>query len=64
VFYDDDLLGRANLHPPAAVRIARDAGLEASTRPVTEAELVALLSDRGDPSETIRAESLDGSSGD
>jgi cobalt/nickel transport system ATP-binding protein len=64
VFYDDDLLARANLHPPAAVRIARDAGLEASTRPVTEAELVGVLSDREVPSETIRAESLDGSSGD
>ena len=64
VFYDDDLLGRANLRPPAAVRIARDAGLEESTRPVTEAELVGLLSDRGVPSETIRAESFDGRSGD
>ena len=64
VFYDDDLLGRANLRPPAAVRIVRDAGLEGSTRPVTEAELVGLLSDRGVPSETIRAESFDGRSGD
>ena len=64
VFYDDDLLAQANLHPPAAVRIARDAGLEGSTRPVTESELVGLLSDRENPPETIRAESLDGSSGD
>jgi len=63
VFYDDDLLDRANLHPPAAVRIARDAGLAASARPVTEAGLVGLLSDRGASSETLRAESLD-SSGD
>jgi cobalt/nickel transport system ATP-binding protein len=46
VFYDDDLLARANLRPPAAVRVARDAGLEASTRPVTETDLVGLLSDR------------------
>jgi cobalt/nickel transport system ATP-binding protein len=64
VFYDDDLLERANLHPPAAVRVARDAGLDTSARPVTEAELVRLLSDREAPSEPIRAESLDGSSGD
>jgi cobalt/nickel transport system ATP-binding protein len=45
VFYDDDLLERANLHPPAAVRVARAAGLDASPRPVTEAELVALLAE-------------------
>ena len=64
VFYDDDLLAQANLHPPAAVRIARDAGLDGSTRPVTESELVGVLSDRENPPETIRAESLDGSSGD
>ena len=64
VFYDDDLLDRANLRPPAAVRIARDAGLEGGTRPVTEAELVWALSDRETSSETIRTESLDGRSGD
>ena len=64
VFYDDDLLDRANLRPPAAVRIARDAGLEGGTRPVTEAELVWALSDRETSSETIRMESLDGRSGD
>ena len=64
VFYDDDLLDRANLRPPAAVRIARDAGLEGSTQPVTEAELVWALSDRETSSETIRTESLDGRSGD
>jgi cobalt/nickel transport system ATP-binding protein len=49
VFYDDDLLERANLHPPATVRVARAAGLDASSRPVTEAELVALLSEQSDP---------------
>jgi cobalt/nickel transport system ATP-binding protein len=43
VFYDEDLLDRANLHPPTAVRVARDVGLDASTRPVTEADLVTLL---------------------
>ena len=64
VFYDDELLERANLHPPAAIRVARDAGLDTGARPVTEADLVALLSEREAPSETIRAESLDGSSGD
>jgi cobalt/nickel transport system ATP-binding protein len=64
VFYDDDLLARANLRPPGAVRVARDAGLEASTRPVTETDLVGLLSDHGASSETVRAESLDGGNGD
>ena len=64
VFYDDDLLSRANLHPPAAARVAREAGLDAGARPVTESELVALLSDREASSEAIRAGSLDGSSGD
>ena len=64
VFYDDALLAQANLRPPAAVRIARDAGLEGSARPVTETDLVGLLSDRGASSETVRAESLDGSRGD
>lgn len=44
VFYDDDLLERANLHPPTAVRVARDAGLDATTRPVTEADLTEALS--------------------
>ncbi|MFC6955005.1 energy-coupling factor ABC transporter ATP-binding protein [Halorubellus litoreus] len=45
VFYDDALLAAANLHPPSAVRVARDAGLATTTRPVTEAELVAVLTD-------------------
>jgi cobalt/nickel transport system ATP-binding protein len=44
VFYDDDLLDRANLHPPTAVRIARKTGLDTASRPVTEAEVVDLLS--------------------
>ena len=43
VFYDDDLLGRANLHPPIPVRVARATGLGAGAQPVTEAELVGLL---------------------
>jgi len=64
VFYDDDLLERANLHPPAAVRIARDAGVDAGIKPVTEAELVARLSDDEAPPETIRAGPFDDSSGD
>ena len=46
IFYDDDLLDRANLHPPSTVRIARDAGLDTEARPVTEAELVGLLDER------------------
>jgi cobalt/nickel transport system ATP-binding protein len=45
VFYDDDLLAEANLHPPSAVRVARDAGLDATAQPVTEADLVSLLTD-------------------
>ncbi|PSP47781.1 cobalt ABC transporter [Halobacteriales archaeon QH_7_69_31] len=48
VFYDDALLAEANLHPPSAVRVARDAGLEATTPPVTEADLVSLLSEAHD----------------
>ena len=59
VFYDDDLLARASLHPPSPVRVARDAGLDTSARPVTETELVALLSDVADPG-TVRAGGLDG----
>ena len=62
VFYDDDLLERANLRPPTAVRVARDAGLDVDSRPVTEADLVGLLSDHGMPSEPIRAEPSDYSS--
>ncbi|WP_318567199.1 energy-coupling factor ABC transporter ATP-binding protein [Salinigranum marinum] len=61
VFYDDALLERANLHPPAAVRVVRDAGLDASTRPVTEADLVSLLSEGAVDPGTIQAGSLDNS---
>jgi cobalt/nickel transport system ATP-binding protein len=43
VFYDDELLERANLHPPSTVRVAREAGVGATERPVTEPELVAAL---------------------
>lgn len=43
VFYDEDLLSTANLHPPSPVQIARDAGLESESQPVTESELVSLL---------------------
>ncbi|WP_311173926.1 ATP-binding cassette domain-containing protein [Halobellus sp. ZY16] len=46
VFYDDALLARANLHPPSAVRVARDLGLDTDTQPVTEADLVTHLSGR------------------
>jgi cobalt/nickel transport system ATP-binding protein len=48
VFYDDALLSEANLHPPSAVRVARDAGLGTTTQPVTEADLVSLLTDADD----------------
>ena len=45
VFYNDALLDQANLHPPSPVRVARDAGFGGDIKPVTEADLVALLSD-------------------
>jgi cobalt/nickel transport system ATP-binding protein len=45
VFYDDALLADANLLPPSTVRVARDAGLGATEQPVTEADLVALLTE-------------------
>ncbi len=48
VFYNDTLLANANLHPPSAVRVARDAGLGATARPVTEADLVSLLTEATD----------------
>jgi cobalt/nickel transport system ATP-binding protein len=63
VFYDDALLDDANLHPPSAVRVARDAGLEATAQPVTEADLVALLTEARD-SETVRTPPPDGSGHD
>ena len=44
VFYDETLLARANLHPPAAVRVARR--LELDARPVTEAALTDALAAR------------------
>jgi cobalt/nickel transport system ATP-binding protein len=59
VFYDDALLAQANLHPPTAVRVVRDAGLAATAQPVTEPGLVALLK-RGKDLETAR-HSPDGS---
>jgi cobalt/nickel transport system ATP-binding protein len=59
VFYDDALLSEANLHPPSAVRVARDAGLGATAQPVTEADLVALLTEADTP-ETTRTPSPDG----
>jgi cobalt/nickel transport system ATP-binding protein len=58
VFYDDALLTSANLHPPSPVRVARDVGLDESARPVTESELVALLTDGTADSEPIQ--SIDG----
>jgi cobalt/nickel transport system ATP-binding protein len=58
VFYDPELLAKANLHPPSAVRVARDAGLGTETQPVTEAELVELLAGSG--SERTVTSQLDG----
>jgi cobalt/nickel transport system ATP-binding protein len=58
VFYDPELLAKANLHPPSAVRVARDAGLGTETQPVTEAELVELLT--GSESGRTATSQLDG----
>jgi cobalt/nickel transport system ATP-binding protein len=63
VFYDDALLAEANLHPPSAVRVARNAGLGTTAQPVTEADLVSLLGE-ADDLETARTPSPDGSGHD
>ena len=60
VFYDDALLAEANLHSPSAVRVARDAGLGATAQPVTEADLVSLLTE-ANGLETVQTPSPDGS---
>ena len=44
VFYDDELLNKANLRPPTAVRIAHDIGVDSTVQPVTEADLVSIFS--------------------
>jgi len=62
VFYDDALLSKANLHPPSAVRVVRDAGLEGTAQPVTEADLVSLLDERTDESELDRIAPSDSTS--
>ncbi|MFC7060134.1 energy-coupling factor ABC transporter ATP-binding protein [Halovenus salina] len=62
VFYDDALLAEANLHPPSAVRVARDAGLGATAQPVTEADLVSLLDQQTDESELDRIAPSDSTS--
>ena len=59
VFYDDALLADANLHPPSAVRVARDAELGATAQPVTESDLVSLLTEGGN-SNTASKPSTDG----
>ncbi len=64
VFYDDALLTEATLHPPSGVRVARDAGLDATARPVTEADLVSLLRDETDDPGTGRTAPLDSSGRD
>ena len=60
VFNDDALLAEADLHPPSAVRVARDAGLGATAQPVTEADLVSLLTE-ANGLETVQTSSPDGS---
>nr|WP_251329564.1 energy-coupling factor ABC transporter ATP-binding protein [Haloplanus sp. HW8-1] len=59
VFYDDALLAEANLLPPSTVRVARDAGLGTTAQPVTEADLVALLTEASNL-ETTQTPSPDG----
>jgi len=63
VFYDDALLAEANLHPPSPVRVARDAGLDATARPVTEADLVSLVTGASG-SEAVQRSSPDGNGTD
>ena len=63
VFYDDALLAEANLHPPSAVRVAGNTGLEATAQPVTEADLVSLLG-KTDDLGTAQTPSPDGSGHD
>ena len=59
VFYDDALLAESNLHPPSAVRVARDVGLGTTARPVTETDLVSLLTE-ADGVEPVQSPSRDG----
>jgi len=63
VFYDDALLNDATLHPPSAVRVARDAGLGGTAQPVTEADLVSLLTEATDL-EPVQTPASDGSGHD
>ncbi|MFC5972881.1 energy-coupling factor ABC transporter ATP-binding protein [Halomarina salina] len=49
VFYDEGLLERANLHAPTTVRLAKSLDVDGSRRPVTETELVELLSGAATP---------------
>jgi cobalt/nickel transport system ATP-binding protein len=63
VFYDDALLAEANLHPPSAVRVARDSGLDATAKPVTEADLMTLITEANDL-ETVQTSSVDSSKSD
>jgi cobalt/nickel transport system ATP-binding protein len=63
VFYDNGLLAEANLHPPSAVRVARDSGLDATAKPVTEADLVTLITEANDL-ETVQTSSVDSSTSD
>jgi cobalt/nickel transport system ATP-binding protein len=63
VFYDDALLADANLHSPSAVRVVRDTGLETTAQPVTEADLVSLLTEANDL-ESVQTASPDGSGHD
>jgi cobalt/nickel transport system ATP-binding protein len=61
VFYDGALLADANLHPPSPVRVARDAGLDATAQPVTEADLVSLLTEANDlPTTQTQTQTPDG----
>ncbi|EMA42096.1 energy-coupling factor ABC transporter ATP-binding protein [Halococcus hamelinensis] len=64
IFYDEDLLNEANIHPPSAVRIARDAGLDIESQPVTEAELVAFLGQQSATTDGVGLAHFDGDTND
>lgn len=64
VFYDEDLLSEANLHPPSTVRITRDAGLDVGSQPVTEAELVEILGQKPAQRDGVEVAHFDGDTTD
>ena len=64
VFYNDELLDEANLHPPSTVRIAREASLDIGSQPVTETELVTLLGQQSATTDGVGLAHPDGNTSD